>query len=186
MVKESKKILYDSPEAAQQMTLTGWVSGGDMKFWYKDEHMARWSGCTHLKCECGNLMKKTYTKCPSCIHKLEYERYQKLPYKEWDGTFPVFSWDSNEVFNDFESLVDHMINNEMDVINLRFPEPIHYREVKLENIADDVYDEWEPEEKLVKALDELNAVIRTLPAHSYISGKIRTSYELEESMKDEI
>lgn len=47
--KEKKIIPYDSPEAASFKTVTGWVSS-DGIFCGNDEHVARYRGCTHIKC----------------------------------------------------------------------------------------------------------------------------------------
>jgi hypothetical protein len=109
---EEKIIMYDSPEAAEQITLTGWISKGkDGQFWYKDEHMARWAGCTHKKCDCGNVMKKSYTMCETCRAKAARERYLKLPFKEWDRVEPVTeSWGDKYFFNE-EDLIEYMMEN---------------------------------------------------------------------------
>lgn len=175
---EEKIIMYDSPEAAQEITLTGWLSGGDKRFWYKDEHMARWSGCTHLKCECGNVMSKSYTKCESCRHKANKERYDKLPYKEWDGKEPVVTWDGDTYFFDEESLIEYMEDNELKDLPLLICTPIYYQTIDGETVASDSHEDWEPEKELQDAIKAFNEVLRNLPAHSYTPGKVRTSYSL--------
>jgi len=41
-------IKYDSPDSAKYVkNIEGWVSKNG-KFFGKDEHIARWDGCTHV------------------------------------------------------------------------------------------------------------------------------------------
>jgi len=55
--KEPEKIVpYDSAEAASIQTVTGWVSRSG-RFWGNDEHMARYDGCTHRKCDARLTLK---------------------------------------------------------------------------------------------------------------------------------
>ena len=55
---DSKEIRYDSAEAATYKTgLAGWVSCTG-NFWGEDEHMARWTGCTHQSCACGFALER--------------------------------------------------------------------------------------------------------------------------------
>ena len=70
-MKENKKvIMFDSDEAAQYKTnLSGWVSR-DNHFFGEDEHMARYVGCTHRKCEdCGEPTEKGWLVCDNCREK---------------------------------------------------------------------------------------------------------------------
>lgn len=177
-------IMYDSPEAAEPVTLTGWVNKGkDGRFWYKDEHMARWAGCSHLKCECGNVMEKSWTKCKECRHKSAVERYNKLEFKEWDGTFPVCTWDGDKYFFDEDSLTDYMVEDEdepMKEIDLLYCEPIFYHNINADDYCDEAHEDWEPEQELKDAAKAFNEVISKLPPHSYNAGKTRTKYILSE------
>lgn len=177
---EDKIIMYDSPEAAQVITLTGWVSGGDNRFFYKDEHLARWSGCTHLKCDCGNTMKKSYTKCENCRYSLEFERYLKLPYVEWDLVTPVVERGGDTYFFNVDDLEEYMEENCTKDINLLLCVPCNYS-----IIDSDQWCENEPEngdgtlpDEMQKAVDALNTIIKRMPPQSYMPGKIRTSYEV--------
>lgn len=176
---EEKIIMYDSAEAAQQITITGWVSGGDKRFWYKDEHMARWSGCTHLKCECGKIMRKSYTKCDDCRHKLAAERYNALPFKEWNGE-PVVEWDGDKYFFNEEDLIEYCEENEIKEIDLLFCIENNWRNIDEDYWADEMPDNADGElpKELQLALNSLNSVINTLPAQSYSPSKIRTKYIL--------
>lgn len=88
--------MYDSPEAAQPITVTAWKTPQGTV--YLDEHIARYSGCTHRLCECGNEAKKTYSKCKSCHHKAVTERWQNLPEKVWDGNEPIAMYDGDKYF----------------------------------------------------------------------------------------
>jgi hypothetical protein len=180
--------MYDSPEAAEQITLTGWVSKGkDGRFFYKDEDLARYAGCTHKLCDCGNIMKKGWTKCESCRNKLARERYLKYPYEEWQGE-PVFEAFGSEYFFNEEDLIDYMTQDEDDIIEeieLLKCDPIYYSPIETETIAPDS-DDFEPDEELKNKMNEFNEYLKTLPPHSWTSGKIRTSYKLSQEIINEI
>ncbi len=61
-----KIIMYDSSEAAKPATSIGWVNGHGLFF--RDEHTARYTGCTHIKCKiCGYpTTNKEYATCDKC------------------------------------------------------------------------------------------------------------------------
>lgn len=179
MRKEEKIIMYDTPEAAEEITLTGWVSKGkDGRFFYKDEHMARWAGCTHLKCDCGAIMEKAYTRCATCRDKSQRERYDAMPFKEYDGDF-VVEYNGDRFFWSEDEIVEYLEENDIQEINLLFCDPVHHRSISIEDIAtDDCHDGYDPPGELIKKINELNSFIQTLPPHSYYPGKVRTTYKL--------
>lgn len=188
-MKEEKIIMYDSPEAAEQITLTGWKSkGADGQFWYKDEHMARWAGCTHLKCECGNIMKKNWLKCDECRRKDAVERYNKLPQKEYDPKDVVCTWDGDKYFFSEDEIIEHIEEYNDDFPDDRITEikllvcvPIYYRRIDSEDIASDSHEDWEPDDELEQKIKEFNDYLKTLPPHSWTPGKIRTTYDIAET-----
>lgn len=106
-LEKEKVIMRDSDEAATYRTgIEGWVSSNG-RFYGKGEdaeRMARHDGSTHFKCECGGVAKKGWSKCDSCIRKGRVERYDKLPFAEYDGS-PVFSWDGDEFFYSEEDIM---------------------------------------------------------------------------------
>lgn len=192
MSKEEKVIMYDSPEAAEQITLTGWISKGkDGRFFYKDEHSARYAGCTHVKCDCGNIMGRGWLKCPECRHKAAVERYNALPFKEWDGKEPVCTWDGDKYFFSIDDLTDYMYDYDGDwrdedaddkpgltEIDLLICQPIYYQPIDSETVACDAHEDYEPEEELLQKIKEFNDFLSTLHPHSWTAGKVRTKYIL--------
>lgn len=179
MKEEKNIIMYSSPEAAKEVTLTGWLSA-DGRFFGKDEHGARWSGCTHNICECGAMKEKHYTICESCRHKTAAKRYNELPFQEWDLETPVFTWDGDTYFYNIESLEEYMEENDMLTINLLISQPVYHCCISPDSVVNgEAHEDWEPLPALEKKINEFNEFIRTLPAHSYIPGKIRTTYKRE-------
>ncbi|MGN6417777.1 MAG: hypothetical protein ACTHMC_09815 [Pseudobacter sp.] len=178
MSTEKKVIMYDSEEAAKQVTVTGWVSS-DGRFFGKDEHAARYAGCTHGTCECGNPTEKGWLKCESCRHKASAERYQKLEFQEWDGITPLCIYGDDQYFFNEDELEDFLYEREMNGtdICLVLCVPVRYGEVRYECFADDTHEDWEPTPELTQKLNEFNQYLRSLPCHSWTAGKIRTSYE---------
>lgn len=183
---ESKEIImYDSPEAAQYKTVTGWVGGG--RFWGKDEHMARYCGSTHNKCACGNTMSKSYTLCEGCMAKKRKEAYLQLPYKEYDGSPVAMQWGERYFFNEEEiicHLEDLFIEEGIEELELVFCEEQHFFEIDSEIWRDILpEDEYDLPNKMQDAIDALNEVIKSLPPASYLPGKIRTSYKIPDEWR---
>lgn len=99
-MKEEKQIMYDSPESAKFVTgISGWVSR-EGYFWGKDEHMARWGGCTHMLCrECWkNIHRKGWTCCKDCRDKHADKRFESMDKKLWYNQSPVCCFDSDQYF----------------------------------------------------------------------------------------
>ena len=177
-----KQINYNDPSAARFVeNIKGWVDINNRFFGdNKDsEHMARYSSCTHRKCECGEIMSKGYTICEKCRAKKELERYNVLPFKAWDYKEPVYSYYADQYFFSTDDLIDYLEDNEVDSRDLRLVicEPSYFSELD--------YDQWEdimPEnsdefpEQLQKAVEAFNEAISKLPPASYYPGKIRTEY----------
>jgi hypothetical protein len=50
-------------------------------------------------------MTKYYTKCESCRDKIGNQRYNELPFQEWDGVTPIVRYDDDVFFFDIDDLV---------------------------------------------------------------------------------
>jgi hypothetical protein len=177
-MSEEKIILYDSPEAATYKTgIEGWVSGG--RFFGKDEHLARYNGCTHKKCEdCDSYAKKGWIRCEDCRSKRATDRYNALPHQDWDGKTPICTFDGDKYFFDEGELIDWLEEHELNGsdVQLVAAAPIYYQPLSAESFADNTHEDWEPEKELAEAIIKLNEVVSKLPPHSYTVGKVRTSY----------
>ncbi|OBW43526.1 hypothetical protein AB670_00056 [Chryseobacterium sp. MOF25P] len=181
---EKKIIMYDSPKAATYQTnVEGWVSS-DGRFWGKgehNEHMARYTGSTHRKCECGAIIEtRSYLSCESCRKKKQLENYNKLTYKAYDGSPVVTAFDDQYFFNE-DDLNAYLLENNLDSISLLFCEENNWFKIEGDYWADIMPENSDGElpDNLQKALDELNKVISELPPCSYTSGKIRTFYSVK-------
>jgi hypothetical protein len=97
-------ILYDSAEAATHKTVqqTGWYSSTG-RFWGDDEHMARYDGSTHRRCDCGEVhTNQSY--CTPCKDKREAAKFLELDRAAWDGTTMVYSQTAERYFHDKDDL----------------------------------------------------------------------------------
>lgn len=179
-MKETEKIILNTDdEAAKFVTVSGWASRGG-KFWGSDEKMARWSGCTHLKCECGSIMERRWTKCKQCRHTSGIEIYNNFPYKEWDMKSPLYSDTYDKYFFSQEELDEYIHEEQIDPSDMRL---MFCKENYFNKIPDDYWSDIMPDdsegelpESLSTALNELNEVIENLPPCSYSPGTTRTSY----------
>lgn len=178
--------MFESHEAAQIKTVTGWV-GSDGRFYGDDERAARYGGSTHHQCECGGIAERSYTRCEKCRNKTSYENYLKLPFKEWDMNEPICLYDGEEFFWDEQSLIDYLEENKLNGSDVRLVlcDPIHYQPIDCETVAGDAHEDWEPCAELEQKINDFNKFLETLPPHSWYGGKIRTSYEYDFKKDDE-
>jgi len=164
-------VKYDSPDSAKYVkNIEGWVSKNG-KFFGKDEHIARWDGCTHVKCSsCGEYVDKKYSICEKCAKKRKDDVY--LNYKEelfnWD--VPLYSDYLDKFFfnaDEFEStLEDIQIPSDVsirDFLKLVICSPQYCNEINPYDLYCDILpeddDDYIPLE-IVKAFDNLNEVIK--------------------------
>lgn len=176
---DSKVIMYDDPAAAQPKTIDVWVSL-DGRYFMK-ESSARYASCTHQTCECGGVMKKGWTKCDTCRNRAEAERYANKPFLTWDGKTPICLYNDDKYFFSEDDLIEYLDENNLNGsdVKLMLCTPFEYNAVDWETIATDVHDEWEPTKEMEQKLDEFNAYLKGLPAHSWGQGAFRTTYDYE-------
>ena len=161
---ENKIILMDSPEAATETTIPAWKSASGSI--YTDEYVARYNGCTHVKCQhCGEPCLKRWTLCKSCRDKKDKELFLKMPVVEWNGKDPICLYNSDQYFFGYDDLKDYCEENEVDEKDLMLVlcEPMELRTLDYDFFADCLADEQELPEELQKAIDEFNAKIAAYP-----------------------
>lgn len=176
---EEKIIMYDSAEAATYKTdIKGWVSS-DGRYYGDNEDIARYAGCTHKKCDCGNIHEKGRTKCNACIAKSQREKYNNLPFEEWDGLTPLVLFRDDQYFFDEDSIEEYCEENNVKFEDLMLVicEPNNYYQINSDYWEDILPEDDNIDPKLEEKLKELNKFIKTLPPASWGEGKLRTSYK---------
>lgn len=183
---DKNKIRYDSPEAAQKVTREGYLSR-DGSFWEVTrpdaEHMARYSGCTHMICDCGVEYERAYgVRCNACQKKEDDIKFQAMEFKEWDGETPLVIFKSDEYFwnaDDVESYCDeHVI--QVDDLQLCICEPLDATYIDLDCYYEDMLPEEQGIEEVApelhKAISKFNEVVGDYKRPlSWVQGKLRTS-----------
>lgn len=161
ILSPEKMILNTDPEAAREMTITGWVSRNGL-FFGKDERAARWSGCTHIVCECGKPACKSYTCCEDCRAKRQRERWEKFELVKWDGESPLTTYDGDDWFFDADSLYEWAEDNDIDLADamLVIAEPCYARTVDEDYWSDDLHEDSELPSPIVAALKTFNEAIK--------------------------
>jgi hypothetical protein len=193
-MKEEKKIFYDTAEAAQykEITLKGWWSGSSTYhkksvFWGEDEHMARWDGCTHLKCACGKEHSKHYTCCDDCRKVHTRERYEKLQLVEWDGVTPITTFDDDKYFFSEDDLLDYIYNENVDQEDLMLVlcKPNYAENLEIDRWEDDLPEDSEGPDWLIEAIDAFNKAIKDKGPLSWGASNKRINYKLPDNFKYE-
>lgn len=172
--------MYDSPEAAQQVTVKAWKNSKGQYFF--DEHMARYNGSSHATCACGGIYKTGWGKCDNCRHKDAVERYNKMPFKEWDETTPLVIFGKDIYFFDVDDIHDycdeHECNSEDLMLVICAPNYMHEVETDIwADIMPENSDGYIP--KVVQdKINELNTIIKVQKPLSWRQGSERTSYKI--------
>jgi hypothetical protein len=127
-------------------------------------------------------MERCYTICRACADKKRLEKYEGMPFKEWDGVTPLTLDDDVQYFWDEDGLLDYCEMNEIKPEDLRIVlfEPNYAWE-----IDDDYYCDILPEDhtladdypELADAIEKVNELIckKEKPLR-WGAGKYRTSY----------
>ena len=177
----TEQILYNSDDAAKFVTgIEGWVDRQG-RFFGNDERAARYSGCTHTKCqECGKPTRKHWTHCDDCRAKRAEERYLKRERKHWDGETPLYSDSADIYFFDEGHLLDHIYEHNCTIESLRLVicKPVKLRQVDEDYWSDDLAEDGELPDEVVGALESLNAAIREADPVAWEPGKYAADCDL--------
>jgi hypothetical protein len=155
--------MYDSPEAAQLVTVTGWVSRLG-HFYGENEHLARFDGCTHRKCEeCGKAISiRSFTSCSDCRDRASEVRFLALPSEPYEEQV-CCNLDGDQFFFSQDDIVDYAEEHEIPHANLRLVkcEPQYAEEVDPREVYEDLLPEGgDLPGYVVEAFGALNEALR--------------------------
>lgn len=184
---EEKVVHYTSTEAAKLTTIEGWLAASGT-FWPSSrtdaEHMARYSGCTHVACrECEAPTEKMWTHCEACRDKHAVERYNALPRMPWDGNSFITMLDGDLYFSDFDDLANHIEEHAgtVESLMLMHCKPNYPSTIDPEDhFCDDLPEDGEVSDALRVAFEALNDVIRKEPPLSWSMGKVAVELSAEQ------
>lgn len=175
-MKDELIVMRDSDEAAQYVTnISGWVSRHG-RFYGEDEDLARYDGCTHVKCEtCGAPVVRNWLNCETCRRKDERARYDAMPWREWDGDSPITLYDGDEFFFDEDSLLDYCDVNNTDPATLMLVHCVPNRARRLDEdyFVDELPDDGDLPHEILRAIDAFNEAIKDVGPLSWGAGKER-------------
>lgn len=167
-------VHYASPEAASIQTVTGWVDRFG-RFWGNDEHMARYSGCTHRPCEsCGEpIRREGWTCCNACRKKKDAERWATLPEADNDEGNMIYSAAADRYFADWDEAIEYAVGGEYTDLRALMLQPTEANH--LQQIDDEYWCDVLPEDSgiddvdgaVAKALKALNTAIAMAPPVSW-------------------
>jgi len=179
--KENKIVLPTDENIVRWVeNISGWVDNNG-RFFGNDKNMAIYNSITHKVCECGELMEKYYTACHKCRLKADIERYNNLPFKEWDGETLVFSHYAEQYFSDESEIEDYCEENETNSEDLRL---VLCDPCFIEELDGSQWDDLLPEDsdgfpkKVQDAIDAFNLAVKDFPPLSWMPSKIRTNIKI--------
>ena len=169
-------IMYDSPEAAKPHTMSGWLSRNG--YFYSDEYVARYNGCTHRPClECGEPAEKHNCHCKACRNKLDIKRHKARKRKPWDGKAMIYSEALDRYYSDPADALEDAEEEGIDEPMLRICEPEYARPIENDYFQDQLpEDEDDLPCEVVEAMDAFNAAIKGVIL-SWVPGGFALDFE---------
>lgn len=176
MTQDTPVIHYDSPEAAQQVSVTGWRSR-DGFFYGDDEHTARWAGCTHVNCrDCGAVIEKGSLICDACNEKAALARFLAMPRGPWTGQEMLYSQTRDKYYNSPDDAKDDLDQGQsLDDLRLVLCTPNMPRLLDFDDFSDDLPDDADHHDlprELVAAVEAYNDVARACAPLSWSPGDV--------------
>jgi len=173
-------VLRDDPAAATFVTVQGWRSRRGF-FYGEDEDMARYDGCTHVRCSrCGNPTEKSYTACQPCRSLAEQERYAAMPRAEWDGESMVYSQTLDRYFSTPGDAEDELEEGQtLGSLRLVLCTPNRGRRIDADHFAEELPEDGDLPDVLTAAIAAFNAAVDEAPVLSWSPGKVALACEEE-------
>ena len=188
MTAQKPIIMFDSPEAANLQTVTGWVSANG-RFFGNDENLARYCGATHRRCEKNpnHPIYEIRSWCKQCHQDSRQAKFAAMPVKDWAGE-PLVIFDGDRYFFDEDSLRDYLIDSGIELADLQLCicEPNYPSEIDpADHFCDDLPEDGEiRDDQLLAAFELLNEMIRQSEPLSWSEGEFAA--RLPQSIIDEI
>lgn len=175
MRKDDPIVEFDSPEAAQQVTITGWRSRRGF-FYGADERTARYDGCTHWKCEtCGTLTEKSWLICDACRQKKALDKFLAMPREPWRGFEMLYSEARDKYYNGPDDAMDDLEQGqELDDLRLVLCKPNYPRQIDPDYFSDDLPEDGDYNDlpaELFEAMAAFNKVVSACKPLSWSPGK---------------
>lgn len=189
MKSTAKVVHYNSPEAAQHTTVSGWLSRTG-SFWPDSypaaEQVARNSGATHKDCPtCGELME-TASYCGPCHDRKSTEKYMALPAKAYADLSPsdylmIWQPDEDSYVRDYQGLIDYCNTHDVSPrkLQLAIAKPNYVLSIEpSEYLSDSMADEADVPDELEEAFGELNRAIAAFNEKQPISWGPKATYRV--------
>lgn len=169
-------VMFDSQEAAQPHTMTGWKSRNG--HFYAEENDARYDGCTHRPCnECGKPAAKAYLVCNECRNARDIARYESMPQVEWDGSAMLYSDALDRYFSDLDDASDECGDGKaLADLRLIICEPNYARQIDEDYFCDELPEDGEAPPHIQEAIEKFNEAVASTIL-SWSPGKHRLKLE---------
>lgn len=157
----TEMILKTDDRAAKYVTdISGWVDRKGL-FWGANEEQARWSGCTHIKCDKCGTIRERLNYCRPCHDNKMIEKFNALEKRDWDGETPLHLDNADYYFFDKGDLLDYIEENEAELSELRLVlcKPVKMRTIDQDILLDDLHEDAELPDSVETALTALNTAI---------------------------
>lgn len=162
METQKPVVMYDSPEAAQIKTVSAWVARTG-EVWPNNEHMARYCGCTHMRCDTCGAVREKGSWCRPCHDAKQQAKFASHERKAWDGVEPVYLFDTDLYFFSLDALVDYCDEHDVKAADLQlvFCKPNYCREIDAyDHCSEELFEDCDLPDDILAAFDVLNKCIQ--------------------------
>lgn len=116
-------------DAAEPCTVAAWRCKVCGRVWL-DERAARYCHATDYACACGRRRPKAYIHCKECERRRRAAIWYAKPEVEWDGEFPIGTWDNDRYFWDADQLLEYLHDDDDDAADNAADE----RDIEIESL----------------------------------------------------
>jgi|GEM_PF-5724329 len=177
-----ENIKYEDVKLEFRNDISGWVDANG-KFWGKDDHIARWSNCTLIKCNCEgceSYVLKGRLKCSDCANKISHKKWEKSEKREASVQDEMYYSDLLDIyFHEWEEIEVHCTENGVEIGAARI---YHCKRANAPSIdIGDIYcditpEEFDPEDMINDEIQDLanklNLAMASHPVNCFYPSKV--------------
>lgn len=142
-----RKVFYDEEGLVEKAKVE--AHGAEGHVWvtkngkiFQTEHMARYSACTHTKCDsddCENYTRKGFVTCKTCRKENRQEKYDGFPEEPWEEESLITIYHGDRFFEYWDAVIDFAVDIQKspDELWLIHTQPVGFRRLDADEFLHD-------------------------------------------------
>jgi hypothetical protein len=133
--------------------------------------------CKNTDTGCGGRTNFSHKLCIDCWEEQQRAAWEKYPVVQWDGEGMICSLTTNEYYDDLESAIDDLFNDDegdIDDLQLVVCVPLKPPHFSLSDWVEGyTHDDWEMDKEDGEIEDTINLLLQSVTGLGYEPGKTR-------------